>query len=85
MGTTLRVQLRRTRCYVAWLTEPKGRLNLLSAPKAQLDDGLLDLAVINHAPGGDLMRLSAELETPDNTDNKVLRYWQLPEFTIEAD
>lgn len=37
------------------------------------------------SPGGDLMRLSTELETPDNPDNKVLRYWQLPEFTIEAD
>ena len=63
-------------------------MNVLSAPKAQLDDGLLDLAVINHAPGGDLMRLSPELETPDNPDNpdnKVLRDWQLPELTIEAE
>jgi lipid kinase YegS len=55
------------------------------APKAKLDDGLLDLAVVNYGSGDDLMRLSAELETPDDPDNKVLRYWQLPEFTIEAE
>jgi len=54
------------------------------APKAKLDDGLLDLAVVNEASGADLMRLSKELETPDNPDNQILRYWQLPEFTIEA-
>ena len=54
------------------------------APKAELDDGLLDLAVVSEASGAELMRLSKELETPDNPDNKVLRYWQLPEFTIEA-
>ena len=54
------------------------------APKAELDDGLLDLAVVNQASGSELMLLSKELETPDNPDNKVLRYWQLPEFTVEA-
>lgn len=54
------------------------------APKAKLDDGLLDLAVVNQASGAELMQLSNELENPDNPDNKVLRYWQLPEFTIEA-
>lgn len=55
------------------------------APKAKLDDGLLDLAVVSETSGADLMRLSQELETPDDPTNKVLRYWQLPEFTIEAD
>jgi lipid kinase YegS len=55
------------------------------APKAQLDDGLLDLVVVGQASGGDLMRLSTELETPDDPNNKILRYWQLPEFTIEAE
>lgn len=54
------------------------------APKAKLDDGLLDLAIVNQASGAELMQLSKELETPDNPDNKVLRYWQLPEFTVEA-
>ena len=54
------------------------------APKAQLDDGLLDLAVVRQASGAELMQLSKELETPDSPDNKILRYWQLPEFTIEA-
>ena len=54
------------------------------APQAKLDDGLLDLAVISDASGAELMQLSKELENPDNPDNKVLRYWQLPEFTIEA-
>jgi lipid kinase YegS len=54
------------------------------APKAKLDDGLLDLAVVSEASGAELMQLSKELETPDNPDNKVLRYWQLPEFTIET-
>ncbi len=55
------------------------------APKAQLDDGLLDLVAVSQATGGDLMRLSTELETPDDPNNKILRYWQLPEFTIEAE
>ena len=51
----------------------------------QLDDGLLDLVAVSQATGGDLMRLSTELETPDDPNNKILRYWQLPEFTIEAE
>jgi lipid kinase YegS len=55
------------------------------APKAKLDDGLLDLAVINAGKGADLMHLSSELEDPENPNNRVLRYWQLPDFTIAAD
>ena len=54
------------------------------APKARLDDGLLDLAIVSKGEGS-LKRLKSELETPDNPDNQFVHYWQLPEFTIETD
>ena len=54
------------------------------APKARLDDGLLDLAIVSRGEGG-LQRLKSELETPDNPDNQFVYYRQLPEFTIETD
>jgi lipid kinase YegS len=54
------------------------------APKARLDDGLLDLAVVSKGEGS-LQRLKSELETPENPDNQFVHYWQLPEFTIETD
>jgi lipid kinase YegS len=53
------------------------------APKAKLDDGLLDLTVISKGDGG-LQRLKSELETPENPDNQFVHYRQLPEFTIET-
>ncbi len=55
------------------------------APKAKLDDGLLDLAVIKAGTAGEMMHLGNEVEDPMNPSNKVLYYAQLPEFTIEAD
>ncbi len=54
------------------------------APKARLDDGLLDLAIVSKGEGG-LQRLKSELETPDNPDNQFVYYRQLPEFTIETE
>ena len=54
------------------------------APKARMDDGLLDLAVVSQGKGS-LRRLKSELETPEDPNNQFVHYWQLPEFTIETD
>jgi diacylglycerol kinase family enzyme len=54
------------------------------APKARLDDGLLDLAMLRHQPNLEPARLLAELKEIDNPDNKYIYYRQLPEFTIES-
>ncbi len=54
------------------------------APKARLDDGLLDLAVVSKGQGS-LQKLKSELETPENPDNEFIHYLQLPEFTIETE
>jgi lipid kinase YegS len=55
------------------------------APNALLDDGLLDLAAVNHVPGLGLERLRRELKTPTDSGNQVLFYRQLSEFTIESE
>ena len=54
------------------------------APKARLDDGLLDLAVVSKGEGS-LQRLKSELEKPENPDNEFIHYVQLPKFTIETE
>ncbi len=54
------------------------------APKARLDDGLLDLAVVSKGQGS-IQKLKSELETPENPDNEFIHYLQLPEFTIETE
>ena len=54
------------------------------APKARLDDGLLDLAVVSDGPAADVARLVDEIKTPENPDNRFLHYRQFSEFTIEA-
>lgn len=54
------------------------------APKARMDDGLLDLAVVSNGEGA-LGQLKSELETPDNPDNRFLHYRQLKEFTVETE
>lgn len=54
------------------------------APKAQIDDGLLDLAMVRHQPHMDYLQLAAELKTIDSPDNQYLSYRQLAEFTIEC-
>jgi len=54
------------------------------APKARLDDGLLDVAIVRHQPDLQLTRLAAELKTIDSPDNRYLYYRQLSEFTIET-
>lgn len=55
------------------------------APRAKLDDGLLDLTAIRPGPGFSLPQLSRELEDPMSTSNRFVYYRQLSKFTIEAD
>ncbi len=55
------------------------------APKAKLDDGLLDVVKIGLEPGEPLVNLRQELNDPMNPDNKHVQYLQLSEFTIESD
>ncbi len=54
-------------------------------PKAKLQDGLLDLAMISSVNPGDVKAIAAELEDPFNKDNRFLLYRQLESFIIEAD
>jgi diacylglycerol kinase family enzyme len=54
------------------------------APKARLDDGLLDVAIVRHQPGLQITQLASELKTIDSPDNRYLYYRQLAEFTIET-
>ena len=54
------------------------------APKARLDDGLLDLAIVRHDPKAPLTGLPAELKAIDNPDNRLIYYRQLRKFTLEA-
>jgi lipid kinase YegS len=55
------------------------------APRAELDDGLLDLTAIMPGPGFSLSQLARELEDPMNSSNRFVFYRQLSKFTIEAD
>jgi YegS/Rv2252/BmrU family lipid kinase len=55
------------------------------APKADLTDGLLDLAVLASADASDLKDIAAELADPFNENNKFLMYRQLESFVIESD
>lgn len=54
------------------------------APKAQLDDGLLDLAIVHFDPESKLRNLPAELKDIDNPANRIVYYRQLAEFTLES-
>lgn len=55
------------------------------APRAELDDGLLDLAVLASTPDTPLARLAQELREPNAPENEILFYRQLATFTIESD
>ncbi len=55
------------------------------APRAQMDDGLLDLTAIRLDRGVSLASIRGELEDPMNPDNIHVLYRQLPKFTIESD
>ena len=55
------------------------------APKAEMDDGLLDLAMILHEPGMKLTQLAEEIQNIGDPDNKYMYYRQLPEFTLEGE
>ncbi|MHC4731426.1 MAG: lipid kinase YegS [Planctomycetota bacterium] len=54
------------------------------APKARLDDGLLDVAIVRHHQEAEITRMAKELKTIDSPENKYLFYRQYPEFTIES-
>jgi lipid kinase YegS len=55
------------------------------APHADLEDGLLDLAVLEDTPPSALPQVIRELEDIRNPGNQYVRYRQLAEFTIDAD
>ena len=55
------------------------------APKAKLDDGLLDLAVLRDAPASALPDVLRELDDLTNPNNQYLYYRQLGDFEIEAE
>jgi len=55
------------------------------ATYAKVDDGLLDLVSIRHAPGIGPAQMARELNDPMNPNNVGIFYRQLADFTIEAD
>ncbi len=55
------------------------------APLASTNDGLLDLSVLLAADIGDMPRVLSEIQDPTNPDNRIIRYWQVEKFTMEAD
>ena len=55
------------------------------APKAKLDDGLLDLAIVLHPSQPQFGRLPAELRDIDNPENEFIYYRQLPEFELDSE
>lgn len=55
------------------------------APKADLADGLLDLAVLASADASDATKIAGELADPFNQSNEFLQYRQLDSFVIETD
>jgi lipid kinase YegS len=52
------------------------------APQAELDDGLLDLAIVTAVGLGELPALVSELFKVSAEDNRHVLYWQLPEFEL---
>jgi lipid kinase YegS len=55
------------------------------APRASLNDGLLDVAIVSGHPPHNLDQLRAELKDPMNPRNELLVYRQLAAFTMESD
>lgn len=55
------------------------------APKAALDDGLLDLMIIHDAGLPQSGRILSELRDVDAEDNQYLFYRQVPSLTLELD
>ena len=54
------------------------------APKARLDDGLLDLAMLQHREGTSLSDLASALLAGDVDESEHLYYRQLSSFTLES-
>lgn len=55
------------------------------APHAELEDGMLDLAVLSDVPTKALPQVIAELKDIQNQNNQYVIYRQLAEFSINAD
>ncbi|MGI9522254.1 MAG: lipid kinase YegS [Hyphomicrobiaceae bacterium] len=55
------------------------------APSADLQDGLLDVAILSTDELPPLGAIRAELKDPMNVANRFLRYRQVPSFSVEAD
>ena len=54
-------------------------------PKADVSDGLLDIAVLSDFAPRDVPQVAAELADPFNEENRFLHYRQALSFSIEAD
>ncbi|MGI9480908.1 MAG: lipid kinase YegS [Hyphomicrobiales bacterium] len=55
------------------------------APKADLTDGLLDIAVLSEFAPGEVAKVASELSDPFNETNQFLLYRQKASFSIESD
>ena len=55
------------------------------APKANMQDGLLDFSVLSSDGAPDPRVIAAELADPFNSENRYLRYHQASTFTFESD
>ena len=55
------------------------------APKASLDDGLLDVAMISHDADFNLSIARQELQNPFDESNRYIHYRQVTEFALTSD
>lgn len=55
------------------------------APRAQIDDGLLDLMILRKPESFSPSMVAAELEDPKNPDNQIVFYRQAPHFSMKTD
>ena len=55
------------------------------APRAKLDDGLLDLMVLTEESLADPAATLAEIADIGNPANRLVHYWQVPSFVIHSE
>jgi len=53
-------------------------------PRARVNDGLLDLCIVEAMPTAELAGLVLRLRTGEHLDHEKVRYVQLPRITVEA-